>query len=145
MDDPAVRVWLAIIGVASVVQVVMLAIAAVVMVRIYRRTSDALAGLQREVGPLVARVNTSLDELHEVLARIKDADAQVRRSLARTTERAGLAVSRLRSGVGPLVGIGRGVLAALATFRRRQPAMPLPTRESEAHLAYEGGTSHVRS
>jgi hypothetical protein len=145
-DTGSITVWLAIIAIASLVQVLILLGAAIVALRVYRRTTAALEVFQREeIKPMLTRVHSTLDEVHDVMARVRDVDETVRRRLSHTTERASQAASRVRSGLWPIVGLGRGVWAALASFRRRQPMRPMDTAEGEARFAYQGGTSHVRS
>ncbi|MEO7192327.1 MAG: hypothetical protein ABI051_14840 [Vicinamibacterales bacterium] len=141
------EMWLGVIAIALSVMVLMLMGAAVAGFRLYRRISAAVELFERDqMAPIVRRLNTALDDVHDVLGRMKSADDHVRHALARTSEKAGNAASKVRAGFWPVVGFGRGVWAALASFRRRQPLPPGSGADGgEARFAYQGGTSHVRS
>jgi hypothetical protein len=145
-DTGAVTVWLGVIAGILLVQLIIVIGAAVAGVRVYRRAVAAVELFERQqVTPMLRRVDAALSEVHEVLGRVKSADDNVRHALSRTTERANQAAAKVRAGFWPVVGLGRGVWAALASFRRRQPLPPASGAEGEARFAYQGGTSHVRS
>jgi hypothetical protein len=147
-DPSHLSLWLGIIAIATSLQVLMLIGAGIIGLRLYRQASGAIELFQREqLTPIVTRVNTALDDVHEVMGRVKTADENVRRVIERTGERAGQAATRVRAGFWPVVGLGRGVWAAMQAFSRRRHRFPgrLAGSDGEARFAYEGGTYHVRS
>ncbi len=142
MDElGGIRVWIAIIAVASVVQVLMLIGAAVVAAVAYKRATDALEVLRRtQIDPLMTRAHAALDEVHVVLDRAKAAEVDVRQTIQRTTERVKGTANRMVSTVWPVVGLGRGVWAVFAALSGRRAAM---RRGIGSGVGYEGGMHHV--
>jgi hypothetical protein len=113
--------WLTLIAVASFGQLALLIVGGVVAYRSWRGMSERLDDFQRrQLAPAMGRLNAVLDDARDVLDRARRADDGVRRALDRTgaaVERAGWAA---RSRLWPMLGIIRGVRAALA--RVSQPS-----------------------
>ncbi len=141
IDTSAITLWLAIIAVASLVQVAMIAGAALGALIIYRRTTLAIELLRQEqLQPLVQRLNTVLDDLHDVAGRVKSADDQMRDVVSRTADRVGHATALVGAALAggkflPLLGVLRGVWAVIGSVRNRfggrQPRVasrPRPSR-----------------
>jgi hypothetical protein len=126
-DTNAITVWLAVIGVASVLQVALLIGAVVAGVVAYRRASNALDLLrQQTLDPLVQRVNTVLEDVHDVAGRVQTADDQVRGAVSRTAGRVGLATSLVGARFWPILGVARGIWAAVESLRGRSGGRPTP-------------------
>jgi hypothetical protein len=114
-----ITVWLGIIAVASALQVLLLTGAAVAGAMAYRRATDSADRLRREaLDPVVRRLNAVLDDLHEVAGRVQSADDQVRDVVSRTTDRVGQAASIVGARLWPVLGIARGLRAALGAVRK---------------------------
>lgn len=111
--------WLTLIAIASFGQLTLLLVGGVVAYRAWRGMSARLDGVQRQLDPVLGRVNAVLDEARDVLDRVKRADDGVRRALDRT----GATVQRVawvaRSRAWPVLGIIRGLRAALARFSQQ--------------------------
>ena len=117
-DTNAITVWLGVIGVASVLQVVLLMGAVVAGAVAYRRASEALELLRRQtLDPVVQRVNMVLEDFHDVAGRVQTADDQVRSAVARTAGRVGLATSVVGAKFWPILGVARGIWAAVDSIR----------------------------
>ena len=107
-------VWLAVIAIASVLQVLLLAGAAVAAAVGYRRAAESLTSLrQQTLAPVVQRVNTVLDDVHQVAGRVQQADEQVRDAAGRV----GQAAVAVGTRFWPVLGIARAVRAAVTSRR----------------------------
>lgn len=121
MIEPGeITVWLAIIAVASALQVLLLVGAAIAGAMAYRRAADSAGQLRREtLDPVIRRLNAVLDDLHEVAGRVQSADDQVRDAVSRTAGRVGQAAAVVGARFWPVFGVARGLRAALGAVRRR--------------------------
>jgi hypothetical protein len=121
-DVSAITVWLGVIAVASVLQVVLMLGGVVAGAIAYRRTVQRMDSLQRDVvDPVLQRVNTVLDDFHDVAGRVQAADEQLRDAVTRTTRGVGQATAVIGSRFWPVVGVARAIWAALNTIRDRHP------------------------
>ncbi len=119
VTDPAgITVWLAVIAIASVLQVLILIAVSVAAFVAYRRAGQALLLMQRQtLNPVVHRVNVVLDDLHDVAGRVQAIDEQVRESMSRTAGTVGEAASAVGSRFWPVIGLARAVRAAMGAVR----------------------------
>lgn len=132
-DTGAITVWLAVIAVASVVQVALLISAAVAGLIAYRRASAAVELLRRQtLDPVVQRVNTVLEDFHDVAGRVRAVDDQVRDAMSRTAGRVGQATSLVGTKVWPVLGLARGLWAAVDALRGRRGSHPPAPRGPRA-------------
>ena len=132
-DTNAITVWLAVIAVASLLQVTLLIGAAIAGWIAYRRATDALNTLHRQMlEPVVQRVTTALEDVHDVAGRVRAADDQLRAGLSKTANRAGQAAWLVGAKVWPVLGVARGVWAAVESLRHRQGPQPAPPRGPRA-------------
>lgn len=114
-DANEITVWLAVIGIASVVQVLLLISAGVVAAVAFRRASRAVERVRVEtLEPVVQRVSVVLDDLHDVAGRVQAVDAQVREAMSRTTGTVGNAASLVSGKFWPVLGLARAVRAAFS-------------------------------
>jgi hypothetical protein len=146
MDDSAATTWLAIIAVASALQTLIILGVAFVSYRLYRRVTDEMSRLDRDyVRPVVERVDAVLDDARDVASRLRKVDDQIRTGFERVTTHAVGAMRLWRGHLWPVVGLGRGVATALASFARRQDATRFLSpgqRHAEPSLK---GVPHVRN
>ena len=109
------NLWLTVIAIASIVQMLLFAIAGAVIYLAYRRATRQIEAFQRlHLQPVVEKLNTVLDETREVLDRVKTADDTVRRVIDRTADTVQRVAWAARSRMWPVLGLFRGVRAAVA-------------------------------
>lgn len=114
-DAGGITVWLAVIGIASVLQVLLLISAGVAAAVAYRRASRALERVQvQTLNPVVQRVNIVLEDLHDVAGRVQAVDEQVRGAMSRTAGTVGHAATFVGGKFWPILGLARAVRAALS-------------------------------
>jgi hypothetical protein len=151
-DTTYVTTWLAVIAIATSVQAIVLLVAGIAGIRAYRDMMSALTAFQQQqLVPALSRVHATLDSLEEALTRAKTADADVRRAIGETSTRAHQTLDHVRARFWPVIGLTRGVKAAIQAFRRPTDLRPVPQRwspmtseEREARFAYKGGQFNVR-
>jgi hypothetical protein len=115
--------WLTLIAVASLGQLALLTVGGVVVYRAWRGMSERLDDFQRrQLDPVIGRLNAVLDDARDALDRARRADDGVRRVLDRTGATVQRAAWAARSRLWPVLGMIRGVRAALARFS--QPSHP---------------------
>jgi hypothetical protein len=132
-DPNAITVWLALIAVASLLQVALLFGTAIAGLVVYRRASLALDALQRQtLDPVVQRVTTVLEDVHDVAGRVRAADDQVRGAMSRTAGRMGKATWILGAKLWPVVGVARGLWAVVDALNDRHSTRPTPPRGPRA-------------
>ncbi|HYN06876.1 MAG TPA: hypothetical protein VES67_05765 [Vicinamibacterales bacterium] len=165
-DLATTNVWLALIAISSVVQLLIVVGLLVGAWRFYHRIESTVDRITREhIAPVSARAHQVIDEVEDVMARVRSLDDGMRRTLSRVGDGVSLATSVVRSRFWPVVGIMRGLKAGLATLGRtsaepaartvnkpRATVTKLSPRdkdasdvEAEQRFAYEGGSSHARS
>lgn len=139
-DLGSVPVWLGIIAIALVIQTVVMLVAGLTAWRVVARSTTALDALRRdEIAPLLARVDSMLDEAHRVMGRVEAVDADVRAAVTRTSTRARQAAARVKYGFWPAIGIGRGAWALVTAFTRRSPRLEAASGGARP----SGGAHHV--
>ena len=168
-DLAATNVWLALIAISSVLQLLMVVGLLVGAWRFYHRIESTVDRITREhIAPVSTRAHQVIDEVEDVVARVRSFDDGVRRTLSRVGDGVSVATTVVRSRFWPVVGIMRGVKAGIAALGRT-PARPAARTvrtvntpravvtefsprdkdasevEAEQRFAYEGGSSHARS
>jgi hypothetical protein len=93
----------------------------------YRRAMDVVNGLEsRQVAPAMARVNAILADLNVVSIRLKEETERVDDAIHRTIHRVDDTADRVRSNVrvktSKVVGVVRGLRAALETMMQSRAA-----------------------
>jgi hypothetical protein len=140
MDTGSIPVWLAIIAMVQILQLAGIVIAAVVVTRHAARTSETLASLTAEVGPLIRRTNTVLDDVQDLAGRARRADEAAHAAAERVQMAWTAAKTVARSRLWPILGAARAAQAvARAIARRAQPA----DRDAEHRFTYEGGSHAI--
>jgi pyrimidine operon attenuation protein/uracil phosphoribosyltransferase len=99
---------------------------------VYRRVMTLVEGLeQRQVAPAMARVNSILDDVKGVTAKVKEETERVDHAIRTTMDRVDDTADRVRSNVraktSRLVGLIRGVRVAIESmFEHREPRTDQP-------------------
>jgi len=109
---------LGIMAAVSVLEALLLIGVGIAGFMIYRRVMDLVAGVeQRQIAPAMARVNAILDNVKDVSAKVKQETERVDLAIHNTMDRIDDTADRVRSNVraktGWVVGLMRGVRAAL--------------------------------
>ena len=136
MSESSIPVWLSLIAIASLIQVTMLIVAVVIVARSARRMHTLAADIRREqVAPLVARAHHAIDEVEDVVTRVRTYDDDLRRAVGRAGDRVHQVSDLVRTGSWPLVGLVRGASAAFSVLLNGQ---------HHARANGAGGTGHAR-
>lgn len=138
--------WMAILAIAAIVQILVMATLAILGYRLYAKTSQTLADLERRhVEPLTRRVNGVLDSVNAEVARVRHVGDKVEQTAEAISGGISSAASSVKQAVLPGYAVTRGVLAAVSAFRRggkNARERQLARRESDAEtnrLINEGG------
>ncbi len=121
MDLGTTNLLLGIMAAVSVLEAICLVGAGIGGFILYRRVMQIVNELeQRQVAPAMARVNTILDDVKGVTARVNDEAARVdhaiRETIDRVDETADRVRVRVRTRASRLVGILRGIRTAIEVF-----------------------------
>jgi hypothetical protein len=112
------NVLLGIMAAVSVLEALILIGAGIAGYLVYRRAMTLINGIEeRQVAPAMARVNTILDDVKIVTARVKDEAERVDSAIKSTMDRVDDTADRVRSNVraktSRIVGIVRGARVAI--------------------------------
>jgi uncharacterized protein YoxC len=93
----------------------------------YRRVMELVDGLEaRQIAPVMARVNTILDDVQVVSAKVKEETERVDEAIHRTIDRVDDTADRVRTNVraktSRVVGMVRGLRVALETMMQSRAA-----------------------
>ena len=137
--------WLAVIAIASVIQVAALATVAIVGYRLYAKSSAALDRVEQQIEPVKRRVTEVLDNVNQELARLRRAGDRVEDSMAAVGHGVSAATSVVKTAVLPGWAVTKGVLAAVSAFTGRERRNGRTRRPSarqeldETRFVNEGG------
>jgi hypothetical protein len=136
VSESSIPVWLALIAIASLLQVLMLVTAVVIVARSLNRMQALATDIRREqITPLVARATHVINEVQDVTTRVRGYEHEFRRAVNKAGDRVHQMSDFVRVGSSPLVGLVRGASAALQVLVNGRNG-------SRAHGA--GGTGHVQ-
>ena len=141
----SMNTWLAVIAIASVIQVVALAVMALVGFRLYARSRDAIDEMQQQIEPVKRRVTEVLDNVNAEVARLRRAGDRVEDSMAAVSHGVNAATSAVKTAVLPGWAVTRGVMAAVSAFTGRDRRNGRAARRSvrqeydETRFVNEGG------
>jgi len=121
MDTTAITIWLGIIAVATLVQATVVVIGGLIVIRRLARAEAVLDDLAREVRPIVGRVTAALDDLADLSARVRRADAQITATIDKVSSGVDHARTALVTRFWPAVGLARGLAALVRGVRSRRP------------------------
>ena len=138
--------WVAIIAVATGLQTLLLCGIALGAYLGYRRIAAQVEAIKSEyVAPLTARAHAAIENVEDMVGRVRRADEEVREAIHRTTERASRVAGKI---LWPVIGLNRGIWTAITSFvagYRDDRRTPAGAPAGRAGMAYQGGTHHVRS
>lgn len=122
------NVLLGIMAAVSVFEALLLIGAGIAGFMVYRRVMDLVTNLeQRQVAPVMARVNAILDDVKDVSAKVKAeterVDTAIHTTMGRIDDTADRVRSNVRAKTSHVVGFVRGVRVAIEDMlRSRQSA-----------------------
>lgn len=138
--------WMAILAIAAIVQILAMATMAILGYRLYAKTSQTLADLERKhVEPMTRRVNGVIDSVNAEVARVRHVGDKVEQTAEAITGGISSAASSVKQAVLPGYAVTRGVLSAISAFRTggknaRQRQMERRVSDyDETRLVNEGG------
>ena len=160
-DLGTTNVWLALIAIASILQLLIVIGLLIGSYRLFRRLEKSVDRISDElIAPVSVRAHKFLDEAEDLMARARSFDDGVRRTLSRVGDGVDVASAVMKTRFWPVIGLLRGVKAGLSTLKK-SPAAPASRQarakvtrltpkdasdvEAEERFAYEGGASHARS
>jgi hypothetical protein len=121
-DLGTTNLWLAVLAIASAGQFLMLAGAAVLLFRVYRRASTSIDALEHEqIRPLLLRVNALIDDVQDITARARNVDDAVRARLEGVESVLHSTKSVVQDRLWPLVGVVRAARAGLDAWLAPAP------------------------
>ena len=140
------NMWMAILAIAAIVQILAMATMAFLGYRLYAKTSQTLADLERKhVEPLTRRVNGVLESVNAEVARVRHVGDKVEQTAEAISGGISSAASSVKQAVLPGYAVTRGVLSAISAFRtggKNARQRQLARRESDFEtnrLVDEGG------
>ncbi len=143
MDLQTTNIWLAILAICSVVQLLAVCVVVFVVMRVVKRAEGAIDLVTRDMQPIVQRVQSALDDLKDMTARLKRADEAITAKL----EGMAAGVDRLKvialTRVWPAVGVARGLRAAAAALRERRRARERREDINAEHRFMNEGGAHA--
>jgi hypothetical protein len=125
-DLATTNLLLGIMAVVSLIEGLLLIGVGVAGFFVYKRVMALIHGLEeRQVAPAMARVNAILDDLKDVSAKVKEETERVDHAIRATMDRVDHTADRVRSNVraktSRVIGIVRGVRAALEGMLPHSP------------------------
>lgn len=140
------NMWMAILAIASVIQVIALATIAVLGYRLYAHSRRAIDDVERRhIEPVTRRMNEVLDNVNAEVARLRRAGDRVQGTVEAVHSGVSVAASVVKSTVLPGWAVTKGVLAAVSAFRgggrrRGREARRLARQDSDVtRFVNEGG------
>lgn len=140
-----INTWLAVIAIASAVQVAALAVVALVVYRMSAKANATMDRVTEQIEPVKRRVTEVLDNVNAEVARLRRAGDRVEDSVTAVSHGVSAATSAVRTAVLPGWAVTRGVMAAVAALagrdRRNGGAARRRTRQEfdETRFVNEGG------
>ena len=141
-----INTWLAVIGIASAVQVIALAVVALVVYRMSAKASATLERVEDQIEPVKRRVAEVLDNVNAEVARLRRVGDRVEDSVSAVGHGVSAATSAVKHAVLPGWAVTRGVVAAVSAFtgrdrRNGRAALRRSARQEydETRFVNEGG------
>jgi hypothetical protein len=121
------NVMLGIIAAVSVLEALLILGAGIAGFMVYRRVMQLVEELEaRHITPAMARVNTILDDVKDISARVKEETERVDHAIRSTMDRVDDTADRVRSNVraktSRIIGFVRGARTAIETMLRSRAA-----------------------
>ena len=140
-----INTWLAVLAIASAIQVIALAVVALVVYRISAKATATMDRVEQQIEPVKRRVTEVLDSVNHEVARLRRAGDRVEDSMAAVSHGVSAATSAVKTAVLPGWAVTRGVMAAVSALagrdRRNGRAPRRLTRQEldETRFVNEGG------
>jgi hypothetical protein len=115
-----INMWLAVLAIASAIQVAALAVVALVVYRMSAKASAAIDRVEQQIEPVKHRVNQVLDSVNQEVARLRRAGDRVEDSMAAVSHGVSAATSAVKTAVLPGWAVTKGVMAAVSAFTGRE-------------------------
>ena len=113
------NIWLGILAMVSLLELLMIMAAGIMAFRLYKRVSDAVENVERvHIAPLRARVDALLDEVHEVTAKVKQAQSSVENAFEHMSGTGTMVADVVRSKAWPLIGLLKGIKVAASAVMK---------------------------
>jgi hypothetical protein len=142
----SMNTWLAVIGVASAVQVIALAVVAMVVYRMSARATAAIDRVEEQIEPVKRRVTEVLDNVNQEVARLRRVGDRVEDSVSAVGHGVSAATSAVKNAVLPGYAVTKGLMAAVSAFTGRgrrngrvEPRRPTRLELDEKRFVNEGG------
>jgi hypothetical protein len=104
------NLWLGILAIVSLLEFLMILAAGFMAFRLYKQVSEAVENIERmHIAPLRARVDALLDEVHEVTAKVKQAQSSVESAFQHMSGTGSMVADAVRSKAWPLIGLLKGI------------------------------------
>ena len=144
MDISALTVWVAVLAIATVVQVLLLISGAwMVWTRLDRaeqRIDAITAELRAEIRPLIAQMSDVMTDVRDVTARMRRLDMQITSAAEAATRGLEFAKAAVVGRFWPAIGLARAGAAAFRALRHRSaPREPRQDALALARFVNEGG------
>jgi hypothetical protein len=114
----SMNTWLAIIAIASVIQVTALAAMAFVVYRLSSKATAAIDDVKQQIEPVKRQVTDVIDKVNAEIARVRRAGDRVEDGVAAVSHGVNAATSAVKTAVLPGWAVTRGLMAALSAFTR---------------------------
>ena len=140
-----INTWLAVLAIASAIQVIALAVVALVVYRVSVKATATLDRVEQQIEPVKRRVTEVLDNVNQEVARLRRAGDRVEDSMAAVSHGVSAATSAVKTAVLPGWAATRGVMAALSALTGRDRRNGRAARRSvrqefdETRFVNEGG------
>ena len=116
----SMNTWLAVIAIASVIQVVALAAVAMVAYRMSSKAAATMERVEQQIDPVKRRVTEVLDNVNAEVARLRRVGDRVEDSMAAVSHGVNAATSAVKTAVLPGWAVTKGVMAAVSAFTGRE-------------------------
>ena len=116
----SINTWLAILAIASAIQVIALAVVAMVVYRMSTKASATMDRVEQQIEPVKRRVTEVLDSVNSEVARLRRAGDRVEDSMAAVSHGVNAATSAVKTAVLPGWAVTKGVMAAVSAFTGRE-------------------------
>lgn len=114
-----INMWLAILAIASAIQVAALAVVAMVVYRMSAKASATMDRVEQQIEPVKRRVTEVLDNVNQEVARLRRVGDRVEDSVSAVGHGVSAATSAVKHAVLPGWAVTRGVMAAVSAFTGR--------------------------
>jgi hypothetical protein len=140
-----INMWLAILAIASAIQVAAMVVVAMVVYRMSAKASATMERVEQQIDPVKRRVTEVLDNVNQEVARLRRVGDRVEDSVSAVGHGVSAATSAVKTAVLPGWAVTKGVLAAVSAFtgreRRNGRAMQRAARQEfdQTRFVNEGG------